>query len=42
MLRAFDEVWWRSAEQAIDTRLAAHVLALGRVAGAMQVRDRYR
>jgi len=41
MCTAFDEVWWRAAEQAIDLRLAAHVLAVGRVAGAMQVRARY-
>jgi glutamate dehydrogenase (NAD(P)+) len=41
MLRAFDEVWERAAEQAIDMRLAAHMLAVGRVAEAMQVRERY-
>jgi glutamate dehydrogenase (NAD(P)+) len=41
MLRAFDEVWERAAEQGIDTRLAAHLLAVDRVAEAMQVRERY-
>jgi glutamate dehydrogenase (NAD(P)+) len=39
--RAFNEVGWYAAEHAIDTRQAAHVLALGRVAKAMRVRDRY-
>jgi glutamate dehydrogenase (NAD(P)+) len=41
MLRAFDEVWALSAEQAIDMRLAAHLLAVGRVAAAMEIRERY-
>jgi glutamate dehydrogenase (NAD(P)+) len=40
--RAFNEVWWCAAEQAIDTRQAAHVLAVGRVARALRMRDRYR
>jgi glutamate dehydrogenase (NAD(P)+) len=39
--RAFDEVWWQAGEQALAPRLTAHALAVGRVAGAMQVRDRY-
>jgi glutamate dehydrogenase (NAD(P)+) len=42
ILRAFDEVWERAAEDAIDTRLAAHMLAVGRVAGAMAARARCR
>ncbi|HLH21915.1 MAG TPA: Glu/Leu/Phe/Val dehydrogenase [Chloroflexota bacterium] len=41
MLRAFDEVWWQAGERAIDMRLAAHALAVRRVAGAAQLRDRY-
>ncbi len=39
--RAFDEVWWQAGEQVTDPRLMAHALAVSRVAGAMQVRDRY-
>jgi glutamate dehydrogenase (NAD(P)+) len=39
LCRAFNEVWWYAAEHAIDTREAAHVLALRRVARAMRVRD---
>jgi glutamate dehydrogenase (NAD(P)+) len=41
LLRAFDEVWWQAAQPALDTRLAAHALAVERVAGAMQARDRF-
>jgi glutamate dehydrogenase (NAD(P)+) len=40
MGRAFKEVWWCAAEHAIDTRQAAYVLAVGRVATAMRVRER--
>ena len=35
---AFDEVWRLAADQALDTRLAAHVLAVGRVAEATRLR----
>jgi glutamate dehydrogenase/leucine dehydrogenase len=42
MRRAFNEVWWRATEQAIDTRDAAYALAISRVASAMRLRDRYR
>ena len=42
MRRAFNEVWWCAAEHAMDTRQAAHVLAVGRVARAMRVRERLR
>jgi glutamate dehydrogenase (NAD(P)+) len=35
---AFDEVWRLAADQGLDTRLAAHVLAVGRVAEATRLR----
>jgi len=38
---AFDEVWRLAAEQDLDTRLAAHVLAVGRVAEATRARGLY-
>jgi glutamate dehydrogenase (NAD(P)+) len=41
MRRGFNEVWSEAAEHGSDTRLAAFSLAVRRVAGAMQVRDRY-
>lgn len=40
-LRAFDEVWRVAAERAISPRLAAHVLAVGRVAEATRMRGLY-
>jgi glutamate dehydrogenase (NAD(P)+) len=39
--RAYDEVAELRREQGIDARLAAHVIAVGRVAEAQQIRGRY-
>jgi glutamate dehydrogenase (NAD(P)+) len=39
--RAYDEVSRVRAEQSIDARLAAHAIAVGRVAEAQQIRGRY-
>jgi glutamate dehydrogenase (NAD(P)+) len=41
LVRAFDDVWRVAAERAIPPRLAAHVLALGRVAEATRTRGIY-
>ena len=39
--RAFDEVWDLHAERGIDLRLAAHTIAVGRVAEAQRLRGLY-
>jgi glutamate dehydrogenase (NAD(P)+) len=41
LVRAFDDVWRVAAERAIPPRLAAHVLAVGRVAEATRTRGIY-
>ena len=41
MLRTFDDVWRLAAEHAIDARLAAHALAVSRVADATRTRGLY-
>lgn len=39
--RAFDEVWDLHTERSIDPRLAAHTIAVGRVAEALRLRGLY-
>ena len=39
--RAYDEVAALRREQGIDARLAAHAIAVGRVAEAQQIRGQY-
>ncbi|MCC7369257.1 MAG: Glu/Leu/Phe/Val dehydrogenase [Chloroflexi bacterium] len=41
MARAFDEVWRLAGEQMIEPRLAAHTLAIDRVAEAIRTRGRF-
>jgi glutamate dehydrogenase/leucine dehydrogenase len=41
MLSAAEEVWRRSADEEIDPRLAAHAIAVERVADAVRVRGLY-
>ena len=41
LLRAFDDVWRLAAERDVDTRLAAYILAVGRVAEATGTRGLY-
>jgi glutamate dehydrogenase (NAD(P)+) len=41
ILRAFTDVWRLAAEREIDARLAAHLLAVGRVAEATRTRGLY-
>jgi glutamate dehydrogenase/leucine dehydrogenase len=41
LVRAFDDVWRVAAERALPPRLAAHVLAVGRVAEATRTRGIY-
>jgi glutamate dehydrogenase/leucine dehydrogenase len=38
MVRAFGEVWRLAAEHQVDPRLAAQILAIGRVAEAIRTR----
>jgi glutamate dehydrogenase/leucine dehydrogenase len=38
MVEAFDEVWRYASTQGVSTRLAAHALAMERVAEAVRIR----
>jgi glutamate dehydrogenase/leucine dehydrogenase len=42
MVKAFDDVWRRAEEHDIEPRLAAHALAIDRVADAMRTRGIFR